>query len=186
MSKRLMSKLILPLVIMIAAGIYIFNSERNQEMDETPDDQLFISYTMGGEMDVYQDGDRYGYKIEITDNGNYTLYRRFYKESNGERSIVDSLHIEGALPQEKFQEIKSLASDSEFSGLANRLPKGSPREIEMRTPAESVSITVHDLNDGQEHTVRANMGADRHHYPDIFNDLNNTLRSLVRDKLESE
>ena len=181
-----MLKLILPLVLIIATGVYVMTTEKNHEMDEAAYDQPFISYTMGGEMDIYQDGDRYGYKIEISDNGKYALYRRFYRESNGERSIEDSLDREGTLSQEKLQEINSIIGESEFSDLANRLPEGSPREIEMRTPAESVSITVHDLNGGQEHTVRAHMGADRRHYPEIFNNLNDTLRALVREKLESD
>lgn len=186
MNSSLIPKLILPFFIIIATGVYVYTTERNHDMNVTSSDRLWINYTVGGGMDMYYDGDRFGYKFEIHENGTFALYRRYFSETKGDRSIADSLFREGTLPQEDFNEVQSLIPEMDFFNLAERLPEGSPHEIEIREPAESVTITLYDHQAGTEHTVRAHMGADRRHYPEMFNDLNRTLRSLMQKMLQSD
>ena len=186
MNSSLIPRLILPFVIIIATGVYVYTTDRDNDMNVPLKDRLWISYTVGGGMDMYQDGDRFGYKFEIRENGSYALYRRYYREAKGDRAVTDSLFKEGTLPQEEFDEVQSLIPETDFFSIAERLPEGSPHEIQIREPAESVTITLYDHQAGSEHTVRAHMGADRRHYPETFNDLNRAIRHLMQKMLESD
>ena len=78
-----------------------------------------------------------------------------------------------------IEELQSLLNKMNFFNLAQRLPAGSPHDVEIRTPAESVAITARSSADSESYTVRANMGADRQHYPDYFFELRAQLRQLM-------
>ena len=147
---------------------------------------LFISYRHGGGMDMYQDGDRYGHKIDIAFDGTYTLYRLIYRSGNGRGSVSEESVRRGTLPEDTLSSIKATLECEGFYDLKERLPAGSPHEIEMRGPAPSVTITARLQPADSTHTVRANMGADRRHYPELFNELNRRLHAILRAEIERE
>lgn len=149
--------------------------------DESQTGQLFIRYAEGGGFDIYEDGDRYGYALEIYFSGEFKLFRRIYAITDDKSQIREEEISSGNLDPELIDELQELLEETGFFGFPERLPAGSPHEIEMRTPAENVSISFRRASEEVFHSVRANLGADRQHYPEAFLELRSELRDLIQE-----
>ena len=147
------------------------------------DDEVYAVYSRGGGMDIYANGDRYGHKLEIFMDGRFCLYRRIYqkdeKDSN-HGSIQDQTAGDGELDPARMDSLRSLIDKSDFFSLPSRLPDVSPHEVEHRTPAETVIITIRK-EDGTLHRVQAGMGVDSQHYPEDFLEIHRFLRNWQRE-----
>ena len=144
--------------------------------------ETLLAYSYGGGMDTYQDGDRYGYRVEIRGNGEYALYERIYRRSEDGGTLQNDRINQGTLQGEVFDSLKTLIRTSDFSSLPDRLPNVDPRKTEIRGPAEEVYLSVR-TEQSRRHTTRAHMGADPEHYPDTFLRLHRKLKQLIREEL---
>lgn len=153
--------------------------------DESKEPGLFLSYRVGGGMDTYTDGDRYGYGMDIQFDGHYTVYRRLYQHRNStEPSIREEPIDEGQLDQEALGALRSAVDSVSVSSIPKRLPDVDPRNVEVRGPAETVVVRVRSTPSDSLVEMQADMGADREHYPPAFLELHSHLEGLLRDRLE--
>ena len=143
-----------------------------------------IEYSHGGEMDIYSDGNQYGHKITIDFEGNLTIYERIYRQYNKEEYIDDQKVKELTLDSSQLDSLKALIQDPDFSSLSGRLPNVDPREVEIREPAASIEVTYKSDHEAEASSIRANMGADRRHYPEAFLEFNREMQNLLRSHLE--
>ena len=163
-------------IVMIPALITFCASSK----DGRSNSEIWVSYSVGGGMGIYADGALYGRKVEITTDGKFRMYRRYMHRLNEERSLRDSLQIQGEVDSGRMETLLELISRANFFELPGRLPDASPMDIEIREPAESVEMVIR-REDGTKHRVRAHMGADTRHYPEEFIELHRYLRRWVRD-----
>ncbi len=187
MTSQQKTKLIIPLILIAGLAVYLATADSNDNNTDSAyaDEVSWITYSYGGGMDMYQEGDRYGYTLAIFKNGNFRIYERIYREVDDERSIEENKYAEGTLDADQMDELSELVDKDNFFDFAERLPEGSPRDLQLREPAETISITLYDDETDREHRVRAYMGADRQHYPEKFYEMHRTLRKLLQDKRES-
>lgn len=146
-------------------------------------DEIYAVYSRGGGMDIYDSGDRYGYKLEIYIDGHFRLYRRVYLEDEddgGAGRIRDQNVREGELDPDRLDSLRSLIDESDFFSFPSRLPDVSPHEAEYRTPAENVIISIRK-DDGTMYRVQSNMGVDLRHYPQDFLEIHRFLRAWQRE-----
>ncbi len=148
------------------------------------DDPVFVAYRSGGGRDIYHDGDRYGHKIEITFNGNYTLYRLIYHGQPGNSKISEKEIQCGSLQKNEFESLKACIQGSEFFDLPEKLPEASPRDVEFRAPARRIEMSIRPSQGEKSVTVTAQMGADREHYPEDFLKIHSELNEICRALLE--
>lgn len=142
-------------------------------------DNIFVVYQEGGGFDVYEDGDRYGYKMEISFEGDVILYERIYRKVDGDRSMDEVEINKGKVDESQLDSLSSTIEKSGFFEYPNRLPDVSPLEVEIRTPAEQISISIRKSPDEEIKKVRANLGADHKHYPEGFFELRREFRQLM-------
>ena len=148
------------------------------------EDQHVVVFSHGGEMDMYEDGDHFGRKMTIGFDGNLKIYDRTYRTRNKESDIEDVEIYSGSINSEELDTLITYFEKSGFTEVSRRLPSVDPREVQIREPAESIEIIFKADRDAESHTVRANMGADRQHYPEKFLELNRELRNILRSKIE--
>ncbi len=179
------------IITAVAVGGIILNNQNgtenstSEEFQDTENDtpamsEIFVEYQEGGGFDIYEDGNRYGYKMVVAFNGDVVLYERIYRKGNGERSIEEVKINTGRLEETTFDTLMSSIEKSGFFEFPNRLPDVSPLEVEMRSPAKQVSISIRTKPDDELKTVRANLGADREHYPKEFFELSGELQKLMK------
>lgn len=160
--------------------------------DQTPaqdagEEDLFLSYRVGGSMDMYEAGDRYGHGIDIQFNGRYQLYRRIYQKGAGETpSVRDEEVGEGELDEEVFASLKSKVDSLDLSSLPKRLPDVDPRKVEIREPAETVILRARSAPSTELIEIQAHMGADRQHYPSTFLQLHDRFQQLYQRLSEKD
>ncbi len=144
----------------------------------------FFSYSVGGGMDTYSDGDLYGHKLEIDYNKDYTLYERIYYGEPGDSTISENKIGQGALDTEDFESLNEVIEESDFFVISQSLPDVSPLEVGFREPAKTVEITMWPTTDEDPHTVRAYMGVDRKHYPENFLSIKREVREILQELRE--
>ncbi|WP_138431573.1 hypothetical protein [Fodinibius saliphilus] len=167
----------------VTVGIYWGYSINSDSSEQTED--YYFRYSKKGEMDEYENGDTYGYTIEVSFSADYTLYKQIYSESNGERKIKETEIKQGSLSKDTFDELSDLLSQTPVSAFPSTLPDVDPREVMINTPAPRVEVSVR-LERGKEPvTVKANMGADREYYPDQFLKLTEKLGKILRKVQET-
>lgn len=159
-----------------------FNPYKTSFIERNGD--YMIEYSHGGEMDIYSDGNQYGHKITIDFEGNLTIYERIYRQYNKEEYIDDQKVKELTLDSSQLDSLKALIQDPDFSSLSGRLPNVDPREVEIREPAASIEVTYKSDHEAEASSIRANMGADRRHYPEAFLEFNREMQNLLRSHLE--
>lgn len=150
-------------------------------VDETRSDQLLIRYTEGGGFDIYEEGDRYGYALEIYFSGKFKVFKRIYTATDDGSQIREEEINSGNLDPELISELQDMLEDTGFFGFPERLPDGSPHDIEMRTPSENIILIARRSADDKPYTVRANLGAERRHFPEHFFELRSKLRQLLTE-----
>ena len=151
--------------------------------DSPPSDEgspVHISYQIGGERDLYEDGDRYGHKITIRFNRTYTLHQLTYRETDGGRRLEEALVRRDTLRQTIFDQLQSDVDTLSTDAFPEVLPTVNPRTVPFRTPALSVVLATRQGPTAAMDTIQANMGADRTHYPSAFLQLHDRLGALVR------
>lgn len=169
-----------PILILFA----VINHSANTDAVNANEDEFLITFSMGGEMDMYQDGDHYGRKMTINFDGSLIIYDRVYRHRNKNSFIEDTNIYSGTVSSKSLDSLTTFMQASAFSELPSRLPAVDPREVDIREPAENIEITFQPTPDDEPHSVRAHMGADRRHYPEQFLEINRHLRSLMRARLE--
>lgn len=138
-------------------------------------------------MDVYDNGDRYGYGIDIRSDGSYLLYRRFYRTRAEEQPSIREKEVgQGELTGKEFGSLRSQVDSLDLASIPRRLPDVDPRKVEIRGPAESVVLKMKTASSGELIEIRADMGADRKHYPPAFLRLHRDLKQLIRERLNKE
>jgi len=170
------------------AGVLIFaatcQSDQKSDPREFKRESLLLSYRVGGGMGMYDDGDRYGYGIDIQSDGSYLLYRRFYQNRTGEASSIREKEVDqGELNLEEFASLKAKLDSLNLSSIPKRLPDVDPRKVEIRTPAETVILRVRSIQSEELVEIRADMGTESQHYPSAFLRLHKYLKRLIRQLL---
>ncbi len=156
----------------------------SMEKETTEWDEVFIVYSSGGGRDVFRDGDRYGHKLEMCFDGDYVLFRLRYRGEPGDSSIEEEEIKRGVIDNKIFQSLKKSILESDFFELPAELPDVSPHEVEYRTPARTIKMSVRPAPTDEMHTVRSRMAIDRKRYPKTFWDLHKKLSEISRDLLE--
>lgn len=159
-------------------------SDTRPTIDEAAEEILFLAYRVGGEMDTYREGDRYGTGIDVRFDGSYVLYRRFYREAEAGRSQIQDRKVgEGVLDESTLGTLRKQVEALELPSIPRRLPDVDPRKAELLTPAERVLLRVRPDPSEESTELRANMGADPKHYPAAFLRLHERLKTLVRERI---
>ncbi|WP_208427240.1 MULTISPECIES: hypothetical protein [Salinibacter] len=138
-----------------------------------------VTYEVGGEQDLYSDGDAYGHRVRIAFDRRYVLSRLVYRTTD-DGYTLDTMEIgRDRLSPPGFDTLRvrvgALASDS----IPARLPAVNPHDVSVRTPASSVVLKARPAPAADRVSVRANMGADREHYPSSFLRLHSALNRLL-------
>jgi hypothetical protein len=146
----------------------------------------FVTYEVGGGQDLYSDGDPYGHRVRIAFDRRYVLSRLVYRTTD-DGYTLDTTHMgRGRLSAAPFDQLRArvegLASDS----IPARLPAVDPRDGAIRTPASSVVLKARPAPAADRVSVRANMGADREHYPSSFVRLHAALNRLLNSTMRPE
>lgn len=178
----------LPVAMISAAGFGMLSMAQgcaSTEAGGTRYADTYLIYSAGGGMDIYEDGNRYGQKLEINTDAGYRIYHRIYREgeesgNEESRTIRDELVKQGELDPERLDSLRSLIDESDFFSFPNRLPDVSPLEVEHRTPAETITITIRK-EDGSMHRVQSYMGVDLRHYPEDYLEIHRFLRDWYRE-----
>ena len=167
----------------VALGLVVLaaSCQPDETRTDDGDEAVLVTYAYGGGMDRYQDGDRYGHRLTVRFDGTYTLYERIYREENGERSIRDQNIAQDTLEEEPLESLKTQVQAFAAEAWPERLPDVDPRRVELREPADQVTLEARAEPGDEPTTVRAHMGADPEHYPGAFWTLHQELRRLTHD-----
>lgn len=148
-----------------------------------PDDEdtssVFLSYQVGGEQDMYSDGDQYGHRVQLSFDRRYVLSRLVYRTTN-DGYTLDTMEVRrDRLSPSVFDTLRTRAEAVVSDSIPARLPSVNPRDVSIRAPAMSVTLKARSTPSSDRVSVRANMGADREHYPPSFLRLHSTLNRLL-------
>jgi hypothetical protein len=140
---------------------------------------LLVSYQSGGGVDMYENGDRYGHRIEVRFNGEYKLHRLTYRESEEGDTLASALVRQDTLAPDVLDTLKAQVQRLQADSVSPTLPDVDPRSTIIRTPARSVRLEARPKPAATAVKVEANMGADRENYPPSFLTLYGRLQRLI-------
>lgn len=180
--KSVNSWLMLAGLVLLMPGCALMSEATSQNPCQDP---AWVMYRSGAGLDMYQDGDTHGYAVSVRRDGGYILCERIWRDNEGESSVYGQQIGRGELDGEQLEAMQDLMSRFDVAGMPARLPDVDPRRVQLREPAETVTIAVVG-DEGQRHTVRAHMGADHRHYPEGFLELRNHFDELLRELRQRE
>jgi hypothetical protein len=147
---------------------------------------VFITYQVGGEQDAYSDGDQYGHRMKLSFDRRYVLSRLTYRTTSDGYALDTTEIGRDRLSPSVFDTLRTCVEALVSDSIPARLPAVDPRDVLIRTPALSVTLEAQSAPSADQMSVRANMGADREHYPSSFLRLHSALNRLLYSRMLPE
>jgi len=145
--------LILYLLFLPAACASLHSSKDNGDV-------LLIEYKVTGGMDIYQDGDKYGYALYIYRSGYSKINDIIIQNDEGERKTIEEPSNHYMLSDELLASSLQFISDQNLiQELVDLSEKAETVQL-IREPSETIYLKVHNSShDLDESEIRLTTGA---------------------------
>jgi len=166
MDKHILQRTAIILTLLIAL---IFPQKTNRPID--PDTQILFSYQGGG--DVYKEGSKTGFMVQIPFFGKAKVYTLYYQQkARLEKKVF--------LTAEQTDSLISYFEKSNFSDYPNRLPLTN----RMFWPISSASLGFRKTEEDSLKVVSAMLTADHKYYPKDFFKLLKKVRRIINEVIK--
>lgn len=168
--------------------VYAQAMENSNDLQTQPDflqeaavDDFFLEYREAGGKDTYKEGDKAGEVLRIYPSGMAELFNLIYAEGLNKTKYMEQFAARHLFSEQKVSEIRELIDENDMRQWPENLPDVSPLKAGFRTPAPSVRIFYKNQQSEEEINIKANLGADKKHYPNGFFRIYSLMRKLLHE-----